>query len=233
LSERWTQSLKRLRLNRQRLLGLACVAFIVGAVAVALLITDSSTNGPAQARDYPVTTGAMTHDIPADVTRVCQRSKSRRALRIPVICPSRVPAGRVDRQLGAGMLVYRTEPRLYFMAFYSNEDPSLSRPAEARHWIVGAGRTAAMHRFVFTEVDYEQPHSVPRRLRKLTFDGIAVRLYRSPHYPRGGMFGDHTIAVAPCGANETVLGSVHGYRHEDMSIALAIALAQDPHCSSA
>jgi len=62
---------------------------------------------------------------------------------------------------------------------------------------------------------------------------VAVRIYRAPHYPHGGMFGDHMLALARCPAPKLdVLGSAHGYQREDVSIAIAVNLARHPRCRS-
>ncbi len=183
------------------------------------------------AGDYPVHSRVMTTEVPAKVVDVCEHSKARRGLRIPVLCPTRVPAGAIDRRMGAGMVVYLREPRFYLLAMHSNLDPELRRPAEALHWFAGAGTRTAMRRYVFDQREYEQPHSVPKLTRRLTFDGISLRVYRAPRYPRGGMFGGHTLAIARCpGLRLDVLGSAHGYGHEDISIALAVNLASDVRC---
>ncbi len=175
----------------------------------------------------------MTTQVPAKVKDVCRHAKARRALRIAVLCPTRVPAGVIDAGLGAGMLVYNAEPRYYLLALHSNEDPTLRRTGEALHWFAGAGTRQAVDRFIFSQREYTQPRSVPRLRRRLNFQGIAVRIYRAPHYPRGGMFGDHMLALARCPAPKLdVLGSAHGYQREDVSIAIAVNLARHPRCRS-
>ncbi len=145
-----------------------------------------------------------------------------------------MPAGVIDHLMGAGMVAYLGEPRLYLLALHSNEDPALRRPAEALHWFAGAGKRAAMRRYVFSQREYDRPRSVPRLKRRLTFAGIDIRVYRAPRHPRGGQFGGHTLALARCpGLGLDVLGSAHGYEHEDVSIAIAVSLARDPRCRRA
>lgn len=210
---------------------LLAAVLIIGALVgvLTLLVGADDEQRPASSMlGYAVTSGPMTTDVPGEVRRVCTESKALRTVTVPVSCPLRVPAGRIDTGLGAGMLVFCADPRLYILAFYSNQDPKLRRPAEARHWMAGAGKAPAMRQQAFSDRAYVGEDGAPQPERVVTAAGREVRVYRSPPFPRGGMFGGHVTATTEADGL-IYLGSVHGYEHVDMAIAIMLStVAAEP-----
>jgi hypothetical protein len=162
----------------------------------------------------PVESLRLTTQIPPRVRSTC--AQARRQVRIAVVCPPLVPVGGVvtDPNLYGSE---STDPagEFYLLTFNNGQI------AGHTHWIVGAGRSETVHRYVFDPRRWDVPGRV-RRLGERRYGRWAITFYRFPPFPSGGEFGGHELALARV-AGTTYFASVHGRAHRDADAAMLIA----------
>jgi hypothetical protein len=163
----------------------------------------------------PVDSVRLTTDIPPRVRATC--AQARRQVRIAVVCPPLVPADGVvaDPNLYGAEAMDR-RGNFYLLTFNNGQITGHT------HWIVGAGRSHAVHRYVFDPRSWAVRGRV-RRLGKRRYGPWAITFYRFPSYPSGGELGGHDLALARL-RDTTYFASVHGRTHHDASAAMLLAI---------
>jgi hypothetical protein len=164
----------------------------------------------------------LTYDIPSEVRAAC--NEARGAATVRVICPRLIPDAPLSEiaGLGGGALVLLEERRFYMLDFNTSGSGPGSRRVE--HWIVGAGQAGVVEKWVLSDFANEVKGN-PRLIRRLTVTGRPVTIYRYPPYPAGSVNGSHTAAFVRVG-DELVFASLHGRRHVEAAVAMAVDLAE-------
>jgi hypothetical protein len=148
------------------------------------------------------------------VTATC--AQAARATRIRVVCPPVVPAdgvGGPDDYYGPQV----TDPDVYTMSFSNGKVPGHI------HWEAGAGSLEGVATAEFDERNWDAP--VPKRPVVLIGAercvGYLIAIYRFPL--NDGQLEGHDVALATAG-RVTYFASVHGYGHDDVDVAMLLAI---------
>lgn len=156
---------------------------------------------------------SLTHDIPAQVRRVC--AEASRAATVRVICPKVIPDAPIR---SSGPTVPLDERRFYELDFNT-----AGPPGRVQHWITGGGQADVVERWVLTD-HFNEVKGNAKLVRQADVAGRRVRIYRYPPYPAGGPNGSHWAAFVKVG-DELVFASIHGRRHVSTAVAMAVDLA--------
>jgi hypothetical protein len=208
------------------LVGAIALSVVVGVAGAALL---GAFDGDADRDDrraraveppYAVTSVALTDELPRRVARACL--KAERVVRVPVRCPSWVPAGPLDSRFGGGAVAAQPPGNtFYLLNFHSprlnrgKRDPGGDPGIQLGHWVAGGGRTGSLVE------EFGSPEITAARSREI--DGWDVRVEDYVPYPRGGIHGGHVVASTTHG-DHRYLASIHGYDHEDVAIAMLLSM---------
>jgi len=186
---------------------------IVAATSAGVLLAagcGSTTAGPSRA----VASGGdaeMPAGLRAAPRRIVSECRSLSAkVTIRVWCPSLVPVTSIIYQRGvSGPMFYGRRRDIY--------EVSANNGLANRHWMIGAGRPAAVRSVVIDGKDSEVPgrgtRGEPERL-----DGARVDIYRFVQGV-GGPHRGHILAMR-CNPSECVYSSVHGTGRLKVVLAL-------------
>jgi hypothetical protein len=165
----------------------------------------------------------LTRKIPRLVREAC--AEARRLASARVLCPKLIPDIPLIRSEGLwGSIVFDAEPRVYMVSF-NNARGFFNRPLKGvEHWITGGGKAALVEKWILTDFANEVEGDATL-VRSFEEDGRRVRVYQFPHYPAGGVNGDHGAAFVRIG-DELVFASLHGERYVDAAVAMALDLAR-------
>jgi hypothetical protein len=165
----------------------------------------------------------LTREIPRMVHQAC--AEARRLAEVRIICPKLIPDIPLLKSEGLwGSIVIDEEPRVYMVSF-NNAGGFFGRPlVGVEHWITGGGKAPLVEKWILTDFVHEVEGDA-KLVRSLERDGRLVRIYRFPHYPGGGVNGDHWAAFVRIG-NELVFASLHDKRYVGAAIAMALDLAR-------
>lgn len=218
--------MKRTLHTRARAGGAIALSVVVGVAGAALL---GAFDGDADRDDrraraveppYAVTSAALTDELPRRVARACL--KAERVARVPVRCPSWVPAGPLDLQFGGGAVTAQPPGNtFYLLNFYTprlnrgKRDPGGDPGIQLGHWVAGGGRPGSLVE------EFGAPEITGARSREI--DGWDVRVEDYVPYPGGGIHGGHVVASTTRG-DHRYLASIHGYDHEDVAIAMLLSM---------
>lgn len=201
--------------DRRRVLLAPVVALVAVGVA-------GCGGGEAPSRPPRVDSLPMTRNLAPEVRSAC-RDAARDAT-IRVVCPPYVPdvpfASYGDPEVDRGLRGAFAAPpgELYELTFNNGDNRGTT------HWMAGAGKPAVVRRDILSD-EFNETKGLPLRVRRIELDGRRVDVYRY-RGRAGGMHSGHVIAVAHMG-ELWALGSVHGFRHEDAAVAMAVTIAEE------
>jgi hypothetical protein len=191
----------------------------------------ASTAGPDDERLRSL---HLTRVVPWQVEEAC--AEAERLSTADVLCPTLIPAVPIGTEKGAsyGSIIAEPEPRVYMLNFDKDffgrprncgEPTAVGNCPGIKHWIVGAGPTALVEKWVLSDFSHEVSGDAELVL-ELTRAGWPVSIYQFPRYPAGGVNGSHTGAFIEVG-DEMVFATVHGrqYLHIEAAIEMARELA--------
>jgi len=216
----------------------AAAGAVIGIAALACVVAVLATSSggrppPTPAGDGPTAREpadvaalerlGLTRQVPRLVSKAC--AEARRLAKTRVVCPELIPDIPLTRSPGLwGSIVFDAEPRVYMVSF-NNAGGFEGRPLTGvEHWITGGGEAAAVARWILTDAANEVEGD-PILVRSFRREGRVVHLYRFPHYPAGGVNGDHWAAFVPAG-EQLLFASLHGKRFADAAVAMALDLAR-------
>jgi hypothetical protein len=140
-----------------------------------------------------------------------------------VVCPSRVPAGRLAVSAAGGVSGTSTD---FSKGYDFSVNSSALREEDAPdpgHWTFAAGTASAMH-----EQLTAYGHSEPVSRRRLRVGDVKVTRYREPDFGKfPGVYGGHVVYEWHQG-DAVMQVSVHGTTHERVLRGVVLLLSQGP-----
>jgi hypothetical protein len=174
----------------------------------------------------------LTRLIPKQVSEAC--TEARQFAKVPVLCPELIPDIPITHMKGSyRAATFAEEPHVYMLTFDKDffHKPTNCGEASARgncpgvkHWIVGAGDTGVVEKWILTDFVNEVKGD-PNLVQTIHTDGRTVRVYRFPEYPAGGINGSHAAAFVRVG-DQLVFASLHGTGWVDSAVEMALDLAR-------
>jgi hypothetical protein len=153
------------------------------------------------------------------VKTICERT--RRLVTVRVVCPGLIPDVPLSLGRGAsGPLPLGDEA--YMLSFTTSEGETRRPPTGAvEHWITGGGTREAVRRWLLTDTFNESPGD-PKLVRAVSVQGRRVLVYRYPSRAGGPNMG-HWAAFIQL-ETTTIFASLHGRRHVEAAVAMAVDL---------
>lgn len=169
--------------------------------------------------EVPVSSVRLTEGVPPEVRSACRELRGQ--VRVPIVCPRRYPRSgfvatgspSVDRWLRTPN-VY--SPEMYELTFNNGDNRGYL------HWVMGVATQPAFALRVLSGKNNVTPGR-PRLGGVGRVHGRPIRFYEF-RGGRGGPNSGHVVAAIRV-KNLVAYGSVHGFRHRDYAIALAVDAA--------